>query len=138
MDNSSETSDNAFITSGCTSSSGGGSRPSTPITTPVTSEVSTPVATPKTTETLSCTPRGITSTKSVKIGSTSKTDVKGVQIAINQLNILTIPLKEDGLFGNKTYNAIKVAQKKFKLPQDGAWGKNTQSIYLKWVGSECK
>lgn len=102
--------------------------------------VFTPTQTPKTTEptSLSCTPKGITGTKSVKIGSTSKTDVKGVQIAINQMNILTIPLKEDGLFGTKTYNAIKQAQKKLKLPQDGAWGKNTQAIYLKWIGSECK
>ena len=116
------------------SNGGGSTRPSSVVSIPI----QTPLVIPKDTEPTKCEPKGITGTKSVKIGSISKTDVKGVQIAINQMNILTIPLKEDGLFGPKTYNAIRVAQKKLNVVADGAWGKNTQAVYLKWVESECK
>lgn len=124
--------------------SGGGIRSIAAATTPPIVNITPvepsqePVKTSKETEPTLCTPKGITGSKSVKPGSTSKTDTKGVQQAINQMNILTIPLKEDGLFGTKTYTAIKLAQKKFNVSQDGAWGRNTQALYIKWLTGECK
>lgn len=76
---------------------------------------------------------GINGPNTLKGCPTVKKGARGniTKLIQERLNSVGFSLGTDGIFGDKTYNAVKVFQKNRGLSQDGIVGKNTWSWLLK-------
>ena len=105
-------------------SSGGGSLPFTPNLVPITQLPTTPIITPSLPTT--CPPPILTKTLKLTTPLSKGDDIKQLQTYLNchqQANLTT-----DGIFGNKTKQAIILFQKANNLIQDGIVGPITRSF----------